>query len=148
MGEHQFDSIRPFNDDEVEDVLKRLYEDDEFIRAIARQRFGRFEPMVAFIAHPFIRYSLRPQLKTLTSIKVIQTKVKKYLKRMIRRTTDGFTYSGLEGLDPDTAYLFVSNHRDIALDPAFVNYAYSRTTVKHFVSPLGTIYYRNPMSPT
>jgi len=42
---------------------------------------------------------------------------------MIRRTTDGFTLSGLDQLDPNTAYLFVSNHRDITLDPAFVNYA-------------------------
>jgi len=123
MEETQFDDIRPFYDSEVEGVLQRLLDDDEFIRAIARQRFGRLEPLVAFVAHPFIRYSLKPQLKTLKSIKIIQGKVKRYLKRMIRRTTDGFTVSGLEHLDPRTAYLFVSNHRDITLDPAFVNYA-------------------------
>ena len=123
MRDTQFDDIRPFDDDEVEVVLQRLLDDDDFIRAIARQRFGRLEPLVAFAAHPFIRYSLKPQLKTLTSIKIIQHKVKRYLKRMIRRTTDGFTVSGLEALEADAAYLFISNHRDITLDPAFVNYA-------------------------
>ena len=34
-----------------------------------------------------------------------------------------FTVSGLDQLDPDRAYLFMSNHRDIAMDPAFTNYA-------------------------
>ena len=33
--------------------------------------------------------------------------------------------SGLENLDPNKAYLFLSNHRDIALDPAMVNLALS-----------------------
>jgi hypothetical protein len=34
--------------------------------------------------------------------------------------------SGLESLDTDRAYLFISNHRDIAMDPAFTNYALHR----------------------
>jgi hypothetical protein len=42
---------------------------------------------------------------------------------MIEDSTAGFTVSGLEYLDPDKAYLFMSNHRDIALDPAFTSYA-------------------------
>lgn len=37
-------------------------------------------------------------------------------------TTQGVTYSGLDKLDPNQSYLFVSNHRDIAMDPALVNY--------------------------
>jgi 1-acyl-sn-glycerol-3-phosphate acyltransferase len=45
------------------------------------------------------------------------------MDRMIESTTGGFTVSGLENLDPDRAYLFMSNHRDIAMDPAFTNYA-------------------------
>jgi len=108
MNVEQFDDIRPFHDDEIPVVLQRLLDDEEFIRAIARQRFGRLEPLVAFAAHPFIRYSLRPQLKILKSIKVIQHKVKRYIKRMIRRTTDGFSVTGLDALDPKTAYLFIS----------------------------------------
>jgi glycerol-3-phosphate O-acyltransferase len=42
---------------------------------------------------------------------------------MIDKTTTGFTVSGLDQLDPKKPCLFMSNHRDIALDPAFVNYA-------------------------
>ncbi len=42
---------------------------------------------------------------------------------MIRNSTTDFRADGLEQLDPRTAYLFIGNHRDISLDPAFVNYA-------------------------
>jgi len=123
MNESHFDDIRPYNDNEVPAVLQRLLENDEFIRSIARQRFGRLEPLLSFVAHPFIRRSLKPQIKLLKNIKTIQGKVKRYIKRMIRRTSDGFTVSGLENLDRDKAYLFIGNHRDIALDAAFTNYA-------------------------
>ncbi|MBY8968223.1 1-acyl-sn-glycerol-3-phosphate acyltransferase, partial [Algiphilus sp. NNCM1] len=33
------------------------------------------------------------------------------------------TYTGVEQLKSGTAYLFLANHRDIVMDPAFVNYA-------------------------
>lgn len=36
------------------------------------------------------------------------------------KTTDSLTVSGLEKLDPGKAYLFVSNHRDIMMDAAFL----------------------------
>lgn len=34
-----------------------------------------------------------------------------------------FTFSGHENLDPNTAYLYISNHRDIVLDCALLDYA-------------------------
>ena len=40
---------------------------------------------------------------------------------MIDKTTDGFTYSGVENLT-EKPTLFIGNHRDISLDPAFLNY--------------------------
>src|SRR5690606_26160054 len=49
--------------------------------------------------------------------------VEKYLTAMIDSTTTTLTVSGLEQLDPQQAYLFVSNHRDITMDPAFVNWS-------------------------
>ena len=41
---------------------------------------------------------------------------------MIERTTDGFTYSGVENLNIKPT-LYISNHRDIALDSLFLNFA-------------------------
>jgi 1-acyl-sn-glycerol-3-phosphate acyltransferase len=42
---------------------------------------------------------------------------------MINTTTESFSVSGLDKLDLFQACLFMSNHRDIALDPTFVNWA-------------------------
>ena len=39
---------------------------------------------------------------------------------VVNKTTDGLSVEGMERLDPGTDYLFVSNHRDIMLDAAFL----------------------------
>ena len=45
------------------------------------------------------------------------------MNRIIRETTDGFEYSGIESLVPDQSYIFVGNHRDIAGDSMLLDYA-------------------------
>jgi 1-acyl-sn-glycerol-3-phosphate acyltransferase len=45
-----------------------------------------------------------------------------YMDKMIEDTTTFLTHSGLDKLSPTRSYVFISNHRDIAMDPAFVNY--------------------------
>ncbi|MBI9094668.1 MAG: 1-acyl-sn-glycerol-3-phosphate acyltransferase [Sphaerochaeta sp.] len=45
-----------------------------------------------------------------------------FLPAVLQKSADEFSFSGLEGIDKDTAYLFISNHRDIVLDFAFINY--------------------------
>jgi hypothetical protein len=52
----------------------------------------------------------------------MQDVIATYMDKMIERTTTSLTHSGMEGLSKDKSYLFISNHRDIAMDPAFVNY--------------------------
>ena len=52
----------------------------------------------------------------------------RYMRHMIAVSTSSFSVSGLEQLDASRAWLFIGNHRDIALDPAFINFAlYSRS---------------------
>jgi glycerol-3-phosphate O-acyltransferase len=43
-----------------------------------------------------------------------------YVDHTIERATDGVTYTGVEQFK---RLLFIANHRDIVMDPAFVNYA-------------------------
>jgi len=43
------------------------------------------------------------------------------VQRIIAGTTDGVSVSGLEHLDKNTSYLFITNHRDIILDSAILN---------------------------
>jgi tetratricopeptide (TPR) repeat protein len=43
-------------------------------------------------------------------------------EQVISRSMTAFTYSGVEQLDPQKRYLFVSNHRDIMLDACLLQY--------------------------
>ncbi|MFT6269036.1 MAG: hypothetical protein ACJAVV_001856 [Alphaproteobacteria bacterium] len=62
------------------------------------------------------------KLAPVNKLSGFQHLVEPYMQRMIKNTTTGLTVSGLTGLDMSKPCLFVSNHRDIALDPAFVNW--------------------------
>lgn len=119
----QFADIRPYSDDEVRPVLERLLADDEFILTLGRQRLpqntSRFPAVVRFL----VRWILRRELRGVADVRSLQHVVKKYMDRMIESSTDQFTVSGLDQLSPQQPWLFMSNHRDIALDPAFLNYA-------------------------
>jgi hypothetical protein len=119
----QFADIRPYNDSEVSAVLDNLLADDELIAALSSMRFGRWHKSVTFLVYPLVRFFLGRQLKGVDSVKQFQHVIKKNMDDMIDKTTSGFTVSGLDQLDPGKPCLLMSNHRDIALDPAFVNFA-------------------------
>lgn len=42
---------------------------------------------------------------------------------MSEKTTDGVELVGFDRLEKNKGYLFISNHRDISLDPAYIDYA-------------------------
>ena len=118
-----FADIRPYRDDEVQAVLSRLLHDPELLSAIARLRVGPAARLIPPMWRPLVRFFLTRQLASVTDVHSMQMVIKVYLEKMIEDTTGGFSVSGLEHLDASRAYLFMSNHRDIAMDPAFTNYA-------------------------
>jgi 1-acyl-sn-glycerol-3-phosphate acyltransferase len=118
--------IRPYRDGEVLDVLQRLLGDSEFLDALASLRLGAWARRVAPLARTLIRHRLQREVRDVSDVYSMQMVIKSYMDRMIEDTTSGFSVSGLEQLDPERPYLFVSNHRDIAMDPAFTNYALHR----------------------
>ncbi|MCG9641292.1 1-acyl-sn-glycerol-3-phosphate acyltransferase [Vibrio sp. Isolate34] len=115
--------IRPYGDDEIPAALNRLINDEEFISAILHYRFSNHASWFKALMSPILRVYLKMKWSKLTSVESIQIEVKKYLRDTLAKTTNGVTYTGVESLDVNQAYLFVSNHRDIAMDPALVNYA-------------------------
>lgn len=118
-----FDEIRPYDDTEIVDALARILLDKEFLDAIGKMKLPKLQGVVPPLCRTIVRASLRQQLREVTDVKSFQDVVKKYMDEMIESTTSVFSVSGLHALQPNTAHLFMSNHRDIALDPAFVNYA-------------------------
>lgn len=120
---HDFDAIRPYHDDEVASVLDRLAHCDELLDAITHFRLPRLARHAPPVARFLARLGLQREMRNIESVAAFQQRIARYMARMIATTTDGFEVEGLEQLDADKAYLFIGNHRDIALDPAFVNYA-------------------------
>ena len=121
MGE--FEAIRPYSDAEVPAVLQRLLSDDAFLGALVRYRFPRLAGPLGWLLKPLIAHRLAREVTGIRSVATLQDKFEPYVDHTIEKATDGVTYSGVNRLKPGCAYLFIANHRDIVMDPAFVNYA-------------------------
>ena len=130
-----FADIRPYHDDEVPAALKRLMADDELLAAIAHFRFPSLSRWFGWLLKPLIRSALQRRWSKVRSVRDVQMEVAHFMERMIASTTDGVTYSGLEQLDSEKGYLFISNHRDIAMDPAFVNWGLFKCVWRRCASP-------------
>jgi 1-acyl-sn-glycerol-3-phosphate acyltransferase len=117
-----FDAIRPYRDDEADAVIARLRQDPELLRAAAAlyaPRLSRWLPWLARrAAGRFIALRTRP----LHSVKDVQAWLSGHMARVIRTSIDELTITGLEHLQAGKPYLFISNHRDIVMDSALLNY--------------------------
>ena len=118
----EFDDIRPYHDDEVRPTLDRILADPELSDAVAKLKFPRASRWLGWLLRPLVKQKLRRELAGVNDVAAFQHVIEKYMAGMIKTTTTQVTVSGLEQLDPQQPYLFISNHRDITLDPAFVNW--------------------------
>ncbi len=117
-----YQDIRPYNDSEVSGAIQRLANDQEFLSAILHYRFPKLSPTFCRLLFPLAKRFLLFKWAKITSVESVQTLVADYMRKSLAESSEGVTYSGLNQLDPNKAYLFVSNHRDIAMDPALVNW--------------------------
>jgi glycerol-3-phosphate O-acyltransferase len=109
---HNFDDIRPYRNDEFSIVLNRLLNDPEFNRVMSKyvnKSKEEFEQMkLAMLA--------------CKSIEVFQDRfIVPMINEILTHSSRGLTMNGLEDLDKNTRYLYISNHRDIILDSALMN---------------------------
>ena len=118
----QFKDIRPYLDHEIGPVLDSLLNDREFILGVAGFYYPRLTRLMPFLVTLLAKLRLESQVKRVNSVASMQDVIATYMDKMIEDTTTGLTHSGLDKLDHSHTYLFMSNHRDITMDPAFVNY--------------------------
>lgn len=118
----QFKDIRPYHDDEVRPVVDALLANPEFIRSIAGFSFPKLHRLLPGLVCWLAKRKLTAQVSKVNSVRTMQDVIAVYMDQMIEKTASQLTHSGIENLSHDKAYLFISNHRDIAMDPAFVNY--------------------------
>lgn len=118
----EFDAIRPYTDEETAGALDRLVNDPEFLDLIARFKYPTISRWFPGLIRQRIRSWLLARFSGMTRIDDIQAALYEHVAHLIENTTTRVTQSGLEHLDKDKAYLFVSNHRDIVFDPLVVNF--------------------------
>lgn len=105
----RFEIIRPYKDSEVKEAINRLTADPRFVE-ILRYLYeeSNLEELIAYF-------------NSIDTIEEFQIKFSgRAVQRIIDKTSSGFSYGGLEKLDPNVSYLFVANHRDIVLDSAIM----------------------------
>lgn len=121
-----FDAIRNYNDAEVPAVVARLADNTEVHRALAAVRFPGLYRRWPWLAGILVRSRVRKELRQIRTVADVQRKVADLLVLLERETMAGFTVSGVENLPPGKPCLFISNHRDIVLDSALLNWALHR----------------------
>jgi hypothetical protein len=118
----RFIDIRPYNEEEVRPVIDNLLADNEFINTIVNLRFPVLNKSLSRFLRPFVRLRLKREFSSVVDVRTFQTLVKSYMDRLFKKTIKKFTVSNLDQIDKGP-YLFMCNHRDIALDPTLVNFA-------------------------
>ena len=112
LQHYSFEDIRPYYDEEVPAAIADLIADAQL-----KPFFSNLFPIFKF--DRFTR-----QLKSVKSIYDFQS-VFAYqaLKYIIKNSIRKFTVSGIDNLNTENSYLFITNHRDIVLDSSLMNFA-------------------------
>ena len=118
----QFDEIRPYHDEEVRPTLNRLLIDNSFLNILARHSHPVLTERCGGLMEWLTGLVVRRKLRGVNDVRSFQGIIEPFLGKVIDNTTSKVTFSGLEQLEHGRSYLFLSNHRDIVLDPALVNY--------------------------
>ena len=106
-----FDDIRPYYDEEIPAAMQR----------IVKSNF--FGLLCTYVYPGKSPDDVRQMMLSFRTIRDFQLEVMRCVnEQVISRSTTAFSYDGVEQLDPQKKYLFVSNHRDIMLDACLLQY--------------------------
>jgi len=111
MDTSNFEDIRPYFDEEIPSAMARIADSELF-------------PLISSYVFPERNMEeVRAQIRNIETINQFQHEVMSVVnEQVIKRSMTKFSYNGIERLDPNKRYLFVSNHRDIMLDSSLLQY--------------------------
>jgi hypothetical protein len=109
---HNFDDIRPYRNDEFSAIMNRLLDDPQFNNVLLKSlNKGEVE-----------LEQMKAGLRATRSIEEFQHNfIVPVIDNILAQSSKGLSMNGLEELDKNQRYLFISNHRDIVLDAALLN---------------------------
>lgn len=111
---YNFEDIRPYNDEEYLRIVNELLEVETLQKALT------------FYLPDLSLGQIKNILNSFKTIQEFQSDMAcRLVQSIINESVEEFTFSGVVNLDKDKSYLLMSNHRDIVLDSAFVNYCLS-----------------------
>jgi hypothetical protein len=107
--EFNFEEIRCYNNEEVHGVLERLCEEKQFMKVLST-------------VYPLLpKENIKQRLMSYHSNYEFQKEmVCPFLQYLEANMTKGIDLNGLAKINTSKAYLYISNHRDIILDSAFL----------------------------
>lgn len=114
-----FSSLLPYKDAEVPAVMQIIAQSDTF-GVLVHQLNSTLE--LGQVQQALLKISTIDDFQHYIMLPLIL--------HIVKATTDGFTISGLEQLSRNESYLFIANHRDIALDAALMSIQLMRHNYK------------------
>ena len=122
----RFDAIRPFYDSEINQALHKVV------------NHPMMKALMNFTFPDVLDDVWKEQLLRTHSIRDFQCNfIYQSVQRVLEKSSDGLTTSGFENLEPNTSYLFISNHRDILLDTTLLNTALFEHNLTMTASAIG-----------
>ena len=113
MDANEFDNIRPYTDEETVAAMERIAR-HPMLPVISKYLFPD-EP-VGTLSKKLLSIHSTDEFQDQVMIEIVAL--------IVRNSSAGFTCSGMEHLESlgERSFLAISNHRDIVLDPALVQY--------------------------
>ena len=105
----EFDDIRPYYDDELPEVIDRLTNDSRFKKMIES-----FLPDMTWEQFSALLHSVR------TTHDFQSQLIRKIIFQIMAKPAKSLKCEGFENIKKETAYTYISNHRDIVLDAALL----------------------------
>ena len=119
-----FDEIRGFFDEEVHPSVTRLCSDDSFVDLLTEFFTLSHSSNQDSRHHGNLKQTLKStftKLQNISSIAELQELTNSIASPIIDMSVSHLSFSGLDKLSTDKHYLFISNHRDILMDPLLLN---------------------------
>jgi hypothetical protein len=107
--EFSFEELRPYYDNEAHAMMQRMAKDPMYFQ------------LVTYLWPGITKEEAIEKANSINSIFDFQTRYMSHaIWHIVKNSSDGLTWSGLDKLDKNKAYLYIANHRDILLDSALL----------------------------
>ncbi len=128
----EYADIAPYSGKQIKEAIERLKEDKDFLYSLCEVTSQSWR-ILAPVKRSQFKNELYPVLDSVKTIKDFQENITSFfvMDKIIENSMEVFTWAGLENLEKDGAYLYFSNHRDIVLDCALLNFTLGRQGYKY-----------------